>query len=48
MIASLLDMALVEEGPSVPRKEIGYRLTDKGWLAHDRCIGGRPLGASAT
>ena len=42
-IGSLLDKELVEEGQGFPRKEVGYRLTDKGWLAFYRCIGRRTL-----
>jgi hypothetical protein len=47
-IQSLLEKKLVEEGRSVPRNEVGYRLTDKGWLALDRSIGRRSFGAFAT
>ena len=41
-IASLLEKELAEEGRSFPRNEAGYRLTEKGCLAFERCIGRRP------
>lgn len=40
-VQSLLDKGLVEAGKTVPRNEDGFRLTEKGWLARDRCFGRR-------
>lgn len=40
-ISSLLAKGLVAQGEGFPRRELGYRLTDEGWLAFNRCIGRR-------
>lgn len=42
-IESLLSKGLVEEGLSFPRRETGYRLTESGTRAYERCIGRRSL-----
>ena len=43
-IRSVVAKGLAAEGPSFPRNEIGYALSEKGWLAFDRCIGRRAVG----